>query len=248
MAKLRKAKTLSLVKDVSQQIEEAILSGEYRPGDRLPSTRDLQEILGASLGTIRESLAILEQKGLLEVRKGAKGGFFIRELSTEPLEDNLDMLMRHRGISHRELYEFRTTNEAGVLRLVVQKGTDEQLDGLNDFLNRMKACLGQGNPGWIRLVDIENEMRRAFLKIIRNRTYDIVLTPIINNLQRYARNHLPGGDEETRIAFAYWEKIIPAIQARDEEKAAGLIKKLLLTFMDIIIGFSGEEARQDQYR
>lgn len=244
MVKLRKAKTISLVKDVSQQIEEAVLSGEYRPGDRLPSTRELQEILGASLGTIRESLAILEQKGLLEVRKGAKGGFFIRELSTEPLENNLEMLMRHKAISHRELYEFRTTNEAGVIRLVVKKGSDDQIASLDAYLDRMEACLGKGHPGWVRFVGIENELRRAFLEIIRNRTYELVLTPIINNLQRYAQNHMAGSDEEIRIAVEYWRRIIPAVQSRDEEKAAALVKELLLKFMDIILYFS--ETRHSQ--
>lgn len=237
MAKLRKAKNISLVKDVSQQIEEAILSEEYLPGDRLPSTRELQEILGASLGTIRESLAILEQKGLLEVRKGAKGGFFVQELSTQPLENNLEMLMRHKAISHRELYEFRTANEAAVVRLVIQKGTDEQLDRLNGFLERMEPCLEKGKPGWIKFVAVENDLRRAFLDIIQNRTYEVVLTPIINNLQRYAVNHLSGKNEEIRIGYEYWTKIIPAIQDRDEELAASLIKQLLLTFMNIILTY-----------
>ncbi len=75
MPKLQKAKSLSLVENVVHQIEEAVLTGEYKVGDKLPSTRQLQDILGASLGTIREGLARLEQKGLIEVKKGTKGGF-----------------------------------------------------------------------------------------------------------------------------------------------------------------------------
>ncbi len=70
---LKKAKSLSLVRNVVQQIEAAILAGEYGVGDKLPSTRQLQDILGASLGTIREGLARLEQKGLVTVKKGTKG-------------------------------------------------------------------------------------------------------------------------------------------------------------------------------
>lgn len=235
MAKLQKARNLSLVEDVTRQIEEAILDGEYKPGDKLPPTRKLQEVFGASLGTIRESLAILEQKGLLYVRKGSKGGFFIREITTKPMANSLEMLMRHMVLSHRELYEFRATVEAGLIRLVVQKASDEQIQVFWEYLDKFKACLNQGNDGWMKLVKIENDLRREFLHVIKNRTYEVVLTPIINNLHEYALQHLPGGSQEAQAAYDYWEKIIPAVADHDEDRAASLIKELLFHFMDLIM-------------
>ena len=235
MAILQKATNLSLVENVTQQIENAILKNEYKPGDKLPSTRELQTIFGASLGTIRESLAILEQKSLLEVKKGAKGGFFIKTLTTRPMENSLELLMLHGMISHRELYEFRTNIETGVVRLVVQRATDDDIDLLCDYHVKLNACKGKGSSGWINLINIENDIRKEFLRIIRNRTYEIVLIPIIRNLQQYARQHLPGGNHEIDLACDYWDQIIPAISERDGHKAARLIKKLLYRFMDIII-------------
>ena len=233
--KLRKAKNLSLVEDVTRQIEEAILAGDYQPGDKLPSTRSLQEILGASLGTIRESLAILEQKGLLKVKKGARGGFFIRKVSTEPMAQSLEMLVRHMAISIRELYEFRATIEAGVVRLVAQRATGEQMSLFQGYLEKFKACLGRGNAGWMELCEIEQELRREFLAVIRNRTYEAVLNPINNSLLELARNYLDGGDQETREAYDYWIKIVPAIAAREEDRAASLIKELLFHFMELCL-------------
>ncbi|MCD4720515.1 MAG: GntR family transcriptional regulator [Desulfobacula sp.] len=234
MPKLQKAKNLSLVEDVTRQIEEAILDGEYKPGDKLPSTRKLQEVLGASLGTIRESLAILEQKGLLFVRKGSKGGFFIHEITTQPMTNSIEMLMRHMVLSHRELYEFRATVEAGLIRLVVQRASDEQIQIFREYLDKLKICLNQGHVGWMKLIDIEQDLRREFLHVIKNRTYEAVLIPIINNLHEYTLQHLPGGSQEAQSAYDYWEKIIPAVADRDEDKAAGLIKELLFHFMDLI--------------
>ena len=238
MAKLQKAKNLSLVENVTQQIENAILDEEYKPGDKLPSTRELQEILGASLGTIRESLAILEQKGLLDVRKGVKGGFFIREITTKPVENSLEMLMRHGKLSHRELYEFRITIEAGIIRLVTQRATNDQIVFLGEYLGKLKACLNKGQSGWIAFIGIENDLRREFLQIINNRTYEIALNPIINNLKQYARKNLPGENNEARTAYKFWEKIFPAIAERNEDKAAKQIKKLLYHFMDLTIQYS----------
>ena len=235
MPKLRKARNLSLVEDVALQIEGAILDGEYKPGDKLPSTRKLQEILGASLGTIRESLAILDQKGLLEVRKGAKGGFFVREITTKPMTDSLEMLLRHGSLTPRELYEFRATLEAGVIRLVIQRATDEQLQGYLGYLEKFESCLNKGQKGWMRLVALELDLRKEFLKIIDNRTYEAVLMPIINSLLDFAVNYLPGGDQETDDAFRYWQKILSAAVDRDENLAAELTKQLLYHFMDLVL-------------
>ena len=235
MAKLKKARTLSLVEDVVQQIEGAILDGEYVPGDKLPSTRELMDIFGASLGTVRESLAIIEQKGLLEVRKGAKGGFFIQDISTRPMSESLEILMRHGSLSPRELYEFRATVEAGVLRLVVKRATNADIERFFVYLDKFAACLNKGESGWWQLCEIEQELRKDFLNVIKNRTYEAVLTPIISNILKYARSKMTGGDEETQTAYDYWVQIMPALAERDEEKAAALVKKLLFHFLEIMV-------------
>lgn len=235
MPTLRKAKKLSLVEDVVAQIEGVILDGEYKPGDKLPSTRKLQEIFGASMGTIRESLAILDQKGLLEVRKGAKGGFFIREITTQPMTESLEMLMRHMSLSPKELYEFRATVEAGVIRLVVQRAKEADIKIFWRYLDKFEACLNRGQPGWLKLCEIEQDLRKEFLKVIKNRTYEAVLIPIINNLLRYARYMMSGGDEETKVACDYWKEIIPAVAERDEDRAAKLVKNLLFHFMRLML-------------
>jgi len=235
VAALRKARKLSLVEDVVAQIEGAILDGEYKPGDKLPSTRKLQEIFDASLGTIRESLAILDQKGLLEVRKGAKGGFFIQEITTKPMAESLEMMMRHMSLSPKELYEFRATVEAGVIRLVVQRAEDADIKIFFRYLDKFKACLNRGQTGWLKLCEIEQDLRKEFLKVIKNRTYEAVLMPIISNLLGYARYMLSGGDQETQVAYDYWKGIIPALAERDEDKAARLVKNLLFHFMHLML-------------
>lgn len=235
MTKLRKARNISLVKDVSRQIEEAILTKEYQPGDRLPSTRELQEILGASLGTIRESLTILEQKGFLDVKKGAKGGFFVREITTTPMINSMEMLMQHMVFSHRELYEFRVPVEVAMIQSVTEKATADQIESFRSYLVKMKNCVGLGNAGWMKLVEIEQNLRRLFLSIMDNRIYEAVLTPMLDTLARYALEYLPGGNAETQLACEYWDKIINAVADRDEDCVAIHVSALLLRFKDIII-------------
>ncbi len=235
MSKLQKAQSLSLVKNVVDQIETAILAGEYNVGDKLPSTRQLQQILGASLGTIREGLARLEQKGLVAVKKGTKGGFFITDVTSQPMVESLDLIMRHLKVSPRELFEFRATVEAGLVRLVVQRVTATQIQNLMLYRQKLKACLNRGEQGWHELLETERNLRKAFLAIVDNRIYGAVLLPIHNNIFEFADRHLTGNDTLTRAAYQYWLKILNAVQERKEDQAATQTKKMIFYFMELML-------------
>jgi DNA-binding FadR family transcriptional regulator len=62
---------------VRQHLETAIERGDYKPGDRLPSERELTEIFGVSRVSVREAISSLEAVGLVEVRHG--NGCFVTE-------------------------------------------------------------------------------------------------------------------------------------------------------------------------
>src|SRR5687768_2190682 len=61
---------------IAEQITAAIDSGEFKPGQQLPSERDLAQELGVSRPTVREALIALEVAGLVEVKVGV--GAFVR--------------------------------------------------------------------------------------------------------------------------------------------------------------------------
>jgi DNA-binding FadR family transcriptional regulator len=62
-----------LADGVADRIRDAILAGDYSPGDALPSERELSRQLGANRTTVREGLAQLEHQGLVERRQGTRG-------------------------------------------------------------------------------------------------------------------------------------------------------------------------------
>src|ERR1700685_3593701 len=68
--------------EVAQQIERLILK-KLRPGDKLPSERELAELLKVSRSSIRDAIRGLELMGMVEPRQGA--GTIVREISTDSL-------------------------------------------------------------------------------------------------------------------------------------------------------------------
>src|SRR5690554_5593541 len=75
-------KTGTLVVQVSGSLREAILAGEYKPGDKLPSEARLTEKHGVSRTVVREAIAALRADGLVEPRRGA--GVFVLEALSPP--------------------------------------------------------------------------------------------------------------------------------------------------------------------
>ena len=81
MLKFKPAQNIRVFQDVILQIEEAIIKGDLGVGAKLPSERELQTKFQTSRATIREALRVLEQKGLLKIKKGSAGGSFVEQTS-----------------------------------------------------------------------------------------------------------------------------------------------------------------------
>ena len=136
--------------DIALKLEAAILDGRLVPGERLPSERDMQVQFGTGRGVVREALKLLKQKGLLEVRKGVKGGAYIRRLDVSNISESLALFLKQHPVEPEKLIEFRETLDLeGALRLEALLRQDEPDLGiageLDRELNIMLARMA-GNP------------------------------------------------------------------------------------------------------
>lgn len=71
-----------LYQQIARRLEEAILSGQLRPGDKLPTVRELARALSAAGGTVKRAYEELCRRGLLEMTQG-KGTFVARPFSPD---------------------------------------------------------------------------------------------------------------------------------------------------------------------
>ena len=90
--------------EVAKQIERLILK-KLQPGDKLPSERELAEMLQVSRSSIRDAIRGLELMGLVEPRQGA--GTIVRELSSESLVNPFASALKRRQELVSELLDFR---------------------------------------------------------------------------------------------------------------------------------------------
>ncbi len=113
--------------DVIAQIREAIFSGRFRPGDRLPTEREMAQQFGVSRVTVRDALRALEAAGLIRVKVGGQGGPYVSEPDINLLSDSLGTHLQLRGTTFRELAEARLALETTAARLAAERATEDDL-------------------------------------------------------------------------------------------------------------------------
>ncbi len=124
---------------VYDRIESKILSGELKPGDKLPSERELMKIYGRSHPTIREALRMLEVAGYIRVIPGSCAE--VCYSGTEQFEESLSELLQMRRVPLVDLCDFMSMTEPEFIRWTAKKRTWEDLLVMEDLLAEMrKVC------------------------------------------------------------------------------------------------------------
>ncbi len=213
----REAKQGRIFQDVVEQVQEAILKGELKPGSKLPAERELKEIFRASRGTLREALRVLEQKGLISIRTGVSGGAFVKALTTNEVSESLDLLIRYQRVSLRDLAEFREGVEGIVAGLAVERAKSEDIQHLKKLLVDAKTHLEEGAAGWDEFILVDNRVHMALANIAGNPIYEWVLQTIYDNIRRYFDQFLP---REERLLRENYQDLCEIVEAVEKGQAA----------------------------
>lgn len=119
---------------IVEQIKEAIREGRLEVGDRLPSEREMAEQLNVSRVTVRDALRVLEARGLITIRVGARGGAFVTAPLGNVVSEGLSDMITLSDLSADEVTETRRVLEVGAVALVCERGTEE------DFAELERLC------------------------------------------------------------------------------------------------------------
>ncbi len=136
---LKPVKQIAAHELVLDQLRRAIESGQFRPGDRLPSERDMAEQLDVSRTTVRSAVGILEREGHLSVRRGRGGGFMVQ---TPPRDsETLQEILRQSREEIRGAFDFRVIVESAAARLAAERCTQTEIINLRALLDGMGSAL-----------------------------------------------------------------------------------------------------------
>lgn len=191
--------------EVIAQIKSAILSGQYQPGDKLPSERELIEQFGVGRGVIREALRALEATGFVTMRQGPNGGAFLKELNFNHLTGGFVDLYLAGKLTIPELSQVRKLVEPEVAGLAAARIDDAWRSQLREAMAAERGQLGEGDDRMLVMTRVHfilaemcgNYLLHAIVNAMIKLTHEIVAT--VEPQEHYA---LHGAGEHDEVAEA----------------------------------------------
>ncbi|HBQ36624.1 MAG TPA: GntR family transcriptional regulator [Rhodobacteraceae bacterium] len=135
------------------QIEQLILRGILRPGERLPSERELSEKMKVSRPSLREAVAELQVRGLLETR--ANAGIFVASTLNAVFPEPLTRLFSSHDEAVFDYLDFRRDMEGMAAERAARLGSDTDLEVINQVYLKMKAAHQKPDPSGEAALDAE---------------------------------------------------------------------------------------------
>lgn len=113
---------------IVDQIEQSVVSGKLRVGDRLPGERRLMEAFSVSRATVREAMRVLHATGVVDSRPGDPRGPVVLPFSSAVLEGPLLRMAYQEDASRAELLQFRLVIEGQAALLAAVRHAADDLD------------------------------------------------------------------------------------------------------------------------
>jgi len=200
---------------VIKQIETALIEGDLKPGDRLPSEVDMAQQLGVARASVREAFKALESLGVLEVRRG-QGTFISSGLSSRVIDPLLFSLILDRG-SADDMVELRQMFEIAYTELAIEHATEEDIEKMDDAIRLLEEASKNGVPS----AEMDLAFHRAVLESTKNplviKIGETILNLLSASIDRSIRLNPHKGISDHKI-------IRQAIAERDPAKARKAIQ------------------------
>ncbi len=219
----RKIEAEKLSRAVVRQIEALILRGILRPGERLPSERELSERLGVSRPSLRDAVAELQDSGLLVSKAGA--GIYVAEVLGSAFSDALIRLFATHDEAVFDYLAFRRDLEGLAAQRAAQAASDTDLQVVAAILAKMEAAHIKRDPtdeaaldAQFHLAIIEASHNVVMLHMMRS-MFDLLRQGVFYNRQAMFKNRT------TRAALLDQHRAInAALQARDPGAARAAVE------------------------
>ncbi len=221
ITKEEKPRYFQVIEYINQQVEY----GQLQKGDKIPTERQLVEILGIGRNSIREALKILEIIGIVDRKQG--DGSYIRKDFHNWVSEPMSIAFMLSETNKKEIFEFRNMIEVEIATLAAQRITDEEIEEL-------KACYSkmiEENEEEIS-AKYDKNFHSLLAKISKNmiiinsyNSMDYMLDLFIFDIRTDVVN-----SEGREVALTIHKGIFEAIINRDPKRAREAMKK----HMDLI--------------
>jgi len=211
---IKKESTLEVI---VQQIKNQIKKGILKPGEKLPSERELASLLGVSRTSVREAIKALSFSGYLEVIQGK--GTYILEIATQ-YDEIVNFFSEFSNYSLDYLMEARIMLEGEFARLAAANASQEEIDVIERVFNEI--CNSKDtNTFFVKDLQFHLTIAKATHNPIMNGLMKIIVEMLYKETQKIIEI-----SEDTREnTIETTRDLVQAIKNRNAEQAKELMSK-----------------------
>lgn len=221
---------------VSQQIVvqlcQMIRQGQLRPGDRLPSERELSEQLQVSRASLREALRALEIAGVVVAKQG--GGTYIREVFDDGILSPLSLVLDASTDLVGDLWEVRSIFEPAVASRAAIRAQPDDIAALDRIVEQQHDFLNRDipNESWL---ESDRAFHIAVARASRNEV-SVRVIRLINELLHEGRRHFATHSGRREHAYIWHRDIFARIRAGEPQQARDAMMRHLCEVEEFIVG------------
>lgn len=223
---------------VVRQVEQLILRGILRPGERLPPERDLAERMGVSRPSLRDAIGTLQDSGLLSARPGA--GVYVADVLGSAFAPALTELFARHDEAVFDYLSFRRDMEGLAAERAARLASDTDLAVVQTVFAKMEAAHPKRNS------DEEARLDAQFHMAIIEASHNVIMLHMMRSMYQLLRDgvfynrQIMFKQRTTRQALLDQHRAInDALQSRNPDAARTAVH----THLDYV-----ERALQDQQR
>jgi GntR family transcriptional repressor for pyruvate dehydrogenase complex len=192
---------------------KTILSRRLKPGDRLPSERELGEQFGVSRTVVREAVRALAAKGLIEVRSGS--GLRVAAVDAAAVSESMSLFLHGATLDYPKVHEVRTTLEVQMAGAAAARRTEADVVSLTAACERFEESIDDLEAAAMTDVEFHREIARA----THNELYLVLLDAIGDAQLEIRRGNLARSVSARDVTVDNHRRILDAIVAGDPQRA-----------------------------
>ena len=208
---------------IVRQVEDLILQGVLRPGNRLPAERELAERMEVSRPTLREALAEMERRGLIEARPG--GGTYVADALGSAFAPPLIELFATHDAAVFDYIAFRRDIEGLAAERAAAQATEADLGVVDAVFRRLEAAAAADAKEEAARLDAEFHMA------VVEAAHNVVMLHVMRSLSEllvrgvfYNRDVVHGMREGRARLMEQHRDIRDALRARDGAAARAAVE------------------------
>ena len=212
---------------VAKQIERLILK-KLRPGDKLPSERELAEMLDVSRSSIRDAIRSLELMGMVEPRQGA--GTIVRELSSESMVNPIASAIKRKEDLIAELLDFRKMLEPSLAARAALRASPDEISEMEEILERQDKKLRAGESA----IAEDSEFHYA-IALASGNTVVLKVLDTLMDLLRDSRERSLQIEGRPEKSLAGHRRVLSAIRRHSSEAARAAMLQHIEKVEEIVL-------------